>query len=159
MTMQSRARIPAFFLSAVMLLTGGCFLFPPPHSDYRPIHQYSLACDAQMVQAILQTNPAAANLPDDSRRTPLHAAASRNCTNVIAVLLHAASKLEARDRAGETPLHVAAQEGFLDAAGMLLHAGALINARDNDGHTPLKRAIDYEKPAMVEFLRSQGGKE
>jgi ankyrin repeat protein len=42
---------------------------------------------------------------------------------------------------------------------MLIQAGARINARDNDGHTPLKRAIDYEKPTMVEFLQSQGGKE
>jgi len=157
--MQPRTRILPLFLSVVILLTGGCFLLPPPHSDYRPIHQYSLACDAQSVQAILRTNSAAANLPDDSRRAPLHAAASRNCTNVIAVLLHAGAKLEARDQAGETPLHVAAQEGFLDAARMLIQAGARINARDNDGHTSLKRAMDYEKPAMAEFLRSQGGKE
>lgn len=157
--MQPRTRILPFFLSAVILLTGGCFLFPPPHSDYRPIHQYSLACDALTVQAILQTNSAATNLPDDSHRTPLHAASSRNCTNVIAVLLHAGAKLEARDQAGETPLHVTAQEGFIDAAQMLIQAGARINARDNDGHTPLKRAIDYEKPTMVEFLQSQGGKE
>jgi ankyrin repeat protein len=40
----------------------------------------------------------------------------------------------------------------------LIQAGADINARDNDGHTPLKRASDYEKPAMAEFLRSQGAK-
>jgi len=157
--MQRRTRILPFFLSAVILLAGGCFLFPPPHSDYRPIHQYSLACDAQTVQAILQTNSAVVDLPDDSHRTPLHTAASRNCTNVISVLLQAGAKLEARDQAGETPLHVAAQEGFIDAARMLIQAGARINARDNDGHTPLKRAIDYEKTTMVEFLRSQGGKE
>jgi ankyrin repeat protein len=157
--MQPRTRILPFFLSAVLLLTSGCFLFPPPHSDYRPIHQYSLACDAPAVQAILQTNSTAANLPDDSRRAPLHAAASRNCTNVIAVLLHAGAKLEAKDQAGETPLHVAAQEGFIDAARMLIQAGARINALGNDGHTPLKRAIDYEKPAMADFLRSHGGTE
>jgi ankyrin repeat protein len=147
-------------VTAIMLvLNGGCFLSPPPPSDYRPIHQYSLACDEQSVAAILKTNSAAVNLPDDSRRTPLHAAASRNCTNVIPLLLHAGAKIEAQDKAGETPLHVAAQEGFIDAARALIQAGAAVNARDNDAHTPLKRAIDYEKPAMVEFLRSQRGTE
>jgi len=157
--MQSRTRILALLLSGVIILSGGCFLAPPPHSDYRPIHQYSLACDAQAVQAILQTNSAVVNLTDDSHRTPLHAAASRNCTNVIAVLLHAGSKLQAKDQAGETPLHVAAQEGFTDAAAMLVKAGADVNARDKQGYTPLKRAILYEQPAVAELLRNFGGKE
>jgi len=157
--MQSRTRPFSAFLSLLLLLTGGCFLFAPSHSDYRPIHQNSLACDTQGVQAILQTNSAAVNLPDDSRRTPLHAAASRNCTNVIAVLVHAGAKLEAKDQAGETPLHVAAQEGFIDAARTLIQAGAHINARDKDGHTPLKRALDYEHPVMAAFLHAKGGTE
>jgi cytohesin len=92
-----------------------------------------------------------------SRRTPLHDAVSRNCTNLIPVLLHAGAKLEVKDRAGETPLHVAAQEGFIDAARMLIQSGARINARDNAGQTPLKRALDYERPALADFLRTQGG--
>jgi ankyrin repeat protein len=117
----------------LLLLAGGCFIFPPPHSDYRPIHQYSLACDAKTVQAILQTNAVAVDLPDDSRRTPLHDAASRDCTNVIAVLLQAGAKTGAKDQADETPLHVAAQEGFPDSVTMLVHAGSDLNARDRDG--------------------------
>jgi ankyrin repeat protein len=157
--MQHRSRTLQTFTLALLLLTAGCFLFPPPHSDYRPIHQYSLGCNAQAVQAILRTNPATVNLPDDSRRTPLHAAASRNCTSVMAVLLSAGAKLEAKDQAGETPLHVAAQEGCADAVTMLVHDGALINARDNQGYTPLKRALAYEKPAVVNLLRSLGAKE
>jgi ankyrin repeat protein len=157
--MQNRIRILPFLFCALLLLTTGCFLLPPPHSDYRPIHQYSLACDTPMVRAILETNSAAANLSDDSHRTPLHDAASRNCTNVIAILIHASAKLEAKDQAGETPLHVAAQEGFIDAARMLIQAGAQVNARDAEGRTPLKRAMDYEKPAMVNYLRTVGGTE
>src|SRR5579864_2103939 len=90
----------------VLAVSSGCFLLPPPHSDYRPIHQYALGCQAQAVEAVLQTNAAAVNLPDDSLRTPLHDAASRNCTNVMAILINAGAKLEAKDQAGETPLHV-----------------------------------------------------
>lgn len=159
--MQHRLRhlSPVALCFALAFLTWGCFLFGPPHSDYRPIHQYSLACDEGNVQAILQTNSAAVNLLDDSRRTPLHNAASRNCTNVIAVLLRAGAKIDARDQAGETPLHVAAQEGCVEAASMLLQAGAQVNARDNKGYTPLKRALLYEQTAVVQLLRGVGGQE
>jgi ankyrin repeat protein len=157
--MRHRSKTLPYLLAAALLVVSGCSLAPPPPSDYRPIHQASLGCDAAGVTAILQTNPAAANLPDDSKRTPLHDAASRGCTNVIVILLHDGAKLEAKDQAGETPLHVAAQEGFIDAARLLIQAGAQVNAHDNDSHTPLKRAIDYEKPAMVEYLRSVGGQQ
>jgi ankyrin repeat protein len=144
---------------ALVLSTAGCFLFGPGHSDYRPIHQYCLACNDGAVQAILATNSTAVNLPDDSNRTPLHAAASRNCTNVIAVLLHARAKLDARDQAGETPLHVAAQEGATEAAAMLAQAGAELNARDKKGYTPLKRALLYDQTATAQLLRGLGGQE
>lgn len=157
--MKPQPRNLPFVVTAVLLFGGGCFLAPPPHSDYRPIHEYSLACDTPTVQAILQTNATAANLPDDSERTPLHVAASRNCTNLIPVLLRAGARIEAKDKAGETPLHVAAQEGFIDAARILIDAGANINASDKDGHTPLRRALDYEKSAMADFLRAHGGTE
>jgi len=143
----------------LLLLTSGCFLFGPPHSDYRPIHQFSLACDEQSVQAILKTNSSAVNLPDDSKRTPLHDAASKNCTNVIAVLLGAGAKIDAKDQAGETPLHVAAQEGSAESVATLVKAGADINAHDNRGYTPLKRAMLYEQMAVAQLLKSLGGKE
>src|SRR5262245_51535193 len=147
---------PFFTLGCALLcwLTSGCFLFGPPHSDYRPIHQFSLACDVQSVQAILKTNSAAVSLLDDSKRTPLHDAASRNCTNVIAVLLGAGAKVDAKDQAGETPLHVAAQEGSLESVAALVMVGADINARDNRGYTPLKRALLYEQTPVAQLLRA-----
>ena len=158
-----RQRLRQLFAStlclAIAFLAGGCFLFGPPHSDYRPIHQYSLACDERIVQVILQTNSAALNLRDDSRRTPLHDAASRNCTNVIGVLLRAGAKVDAKDQAGETPLHVAAQEGNSEAVTMLVQAGAKVNARDKKGYTPLKRALLYEQTAVAQLLRGLGGEE
>jgi ankyrin repeat protein len=157
--MQPRIRALSALSLFLLLLAGGCFLAPPPHSDYRPIHQFSLACDSQTVQAILATNSTAANLPDDSLRTPLHDAASRNCTNVIAVLLHARAKLDAKDKAGETPLHVAAQEGFADAVTVLIQAGAKTDIRDKQNYTPLGRAIAYEQRDVAELLRKLGAKE
>ena len=159
--MQPRLRPVSLFglWFALALSTSGCFLFGPGHSDYRPIHQYSLACDERGVQAILATNSSAVNLRDDSSRTPLHDAASRNCTNVIAVLVRAGAKVDAKDQAGETPLHVAAQEGCTEAAAMLAQSGAQLNARDKKGYTPLKRAILYEQTATSQLLRSLGAQE
>jgi ankyrin repeat protein len=108
----------------------------------------------EAVKAILRSDSAAVNLPDDSGRTPLHNAASRNCTSVIAILLSAGARLEAKDQAGETALHVAAQEGFIDAARMLIQAGANINARDNYEYTPRGRAWNYGQLIMEDFLGS-----
>src|SRR5947208_15786822 len=127
--MQNPYRTVSALSLSVLLLTSGCFLCPPPNSDYRAIHQSSLNCQPQTVQAILATNAAAVNLPDDSKRTPLHDAASENCTNVIAILLRAGAIIEAKDQAGETPLHVAAQEGCADAVTVLVQAGASLTAR------------------------------
>jgi ankyrin repeat protein len=144
---------------AVSLTVEGCFLLPPPHSDYRPIHQAAGGCDANTVSAILATNLAALNIPEDGGRGPLHVAAARCCTNVMALLIEKGAKLELKGKTGETPLHVAAQEGCAEAVALLVSKGANINARDNEGHTPLKRAIDYEQTATADLLRKLGGVE
>jgi cytohesin len=152
-------------LSRVLLLIGlatslaleGCILFPPPHSDYRPLHQAAGGCDVTTVSAILATNMAALNITEDGGRGPLHVAAAHCCTNVMILLIEKGAKLELKGNTGETPLHVAAQEGCGEAVALLVSKGANINARDNKGHTPLKRAIDYEQNSTADLLRKLGG--
>jgi ankyrin repeat protein len=156
-----------FQLNRVLLLVGlatslaleGCFLLPPPHSDYRPIHQAAGGCDVNTVSAILATNKAALNITEDGGRSPLHVAAAHCCTNVMVLLIEKGAKLELRGKTGETPLHVAAQEGCTEAVALLISKGANINARDNEGRTPLKRAIDYEQNSTADLLRKLGGVE
>jgi ankyrin repeat protein len=152
-------RLPLLIGLAVSLVLEGCFLLPPPHSDYRPIHQAAGGCDATTVAAILATNPAALNIPEDGGRGPLHVAAAHCCTNVVGLLMEKGANLELKGKTGETPLHVAAQEGCVDAVAMLVKKGANVNARDNDGHTPLKRAIDYQQSGTAELLRKLGAVE
>ena len=157
-----KKHIKLFVLTAIgilLLAASGCFLKPLPHSDYRPIHQAAGGCDVATVASILSTNPAALNIKQDGGRGPLHVAAARCCTNVVALLLQQGANVELKGKMGETPLHVAAQEGCVDAVTMLVSKGAKINARDKDGHTPLKRAIDYEQGATADLLRKLGGKE
>ena len=152
-------RVLLFVGLAVSLTLQGCFLLPPPHSDYRPIHQAAIGCDVNTVSAILATNMAALNIKEDGGRGPLHVAAAHCCTNVMILLIEKGAKLELKGKTGETPLHVAAQEGCVEAVALLVSKGANINARDNEGHTPLKRAIDYEQNSTADLLRKLGGVE
>ena len=142
---------------ALFIACSGCLLRSPPHSQYRPIHQYASACDAVKVAADLGTNSADLNLPDDGGWTPLHWASSHCCTNVVGLLLGKGANVNCKANGGEMPLHIAAQEGCSDAVIMLLNKGAKINAQDSEGRTPLKRAKDWEQPAIAELLRQRGG--
>src|SRR5690349_1497959 len=96
---------------AFVIACSGCVLLPPPHSEYRPIHQYAAGCDAMKVAADLATNSADLNLPDDAGLTPLHWASSHCCTNVVALLLDKNAQIDLKAKSGETALHAAAQEG------------------------------------------------
>jgi ankyrin repeat protein len=152
-------RLPLLLGLVFFIALEGCFILPPPHSDYRPIHQAAAGCDATTVAAILATNLAALNIREDGGRGPLHVAAARCCTNVVGLLMEKGADLELKGKTGETPLHVAAQEGCADAVAMLVSRGAKVNARDKEGHTPLKRAIDFEQSATADLLRKLGAVE
>jgi ankyrin repeat protein len=146
-------------VAGVLVSTGGCFLRPLPHSDYRPIHQAAGNCDLEIVAAILSTNRAALNAREDGGRGPLHVASARCCTNVMDFLINSGASIALKGNTGETPLHVAAQEGCLGGVQLLVAKGANINARDNQGHTPLKRAVEYGQDATATLLRRMGASE
>ena len=114
LTLVSKRLVP---VALALLVTSGCVLLPPPHGDYRPIHEAAAACDVTTVAQILATNAAAVNFREDGGRAPLHVAAGRCCTNVMAVLLQSGAKIELKGNSGETPLHVAAQEGCVPGVG------------------------------------------
>jgi len=148
-----------FLLAPMLLLSTGCVFFGPPHSEYRPIHQYATDCNASNVIADLATRPTDLNLKDDSGRTPLHIASANCCTGIVMILVQKHAKVDERGKAGETPLHVAAQEGCSNAVLLLLDHGAKINARDKQSRTPLKRAIEYQQTGIADLLRIHGGVE
>ena len=156
--MKIRFNIPTLVLSATLIAFGnGCL--PPPHSSYRPIHQFAETGDAVAVAQDLATNSGDLNLPDDAGLTPLHLAANHCHTNVVMLLLNQGAKVNARAAGGATPLHLAAQEGCADAVTMLLAKGAKINARDDQGYTPLKRAELWHQDAVAQIIREHGGTE
>jgi ankyrin repeat protein len=149
---------PVLILFAILFaVCNGCI--SPPHSAYRPIHQFAESGDAVAVAQDLATNSSDLNLPDDAGLTPLHLAAAHCRTNVVMLLLDKGAKVNARAVGGATPLHLAAQEGCSDAVVILLEKGAKVNARDDNGNTPLKRAELWHKEATAQIIREHGGTE
>jgi ankyrin repeat protein len=158
---KAQTRILASFAAAIVLggVFSGCVLFTPPHSAFRPIHQFAEAGDVTNVALDLATNSCDLNLREDAGMTPL-ALASLHChTNVMALLLSKHAKVNIKAKGGATALHLAAQSGCVDGLTMLLKSGAKLNARDGNGATPLKRAEEWHQDAAAQLLRANGGKE
>src|ERR1039458_1059816 len=111
--MKIKLRTPirtAILTAALAIACAGCFLIPPAHSTYRPIHEYAAAGNVAAVAQDLATNSDDLNLPDDAGRTPLHLAATHCHTDVVLLLLNKGAKIDPKAAGGATPLHLAAQE-------------------------------------------------
>lgn len=99
---------------------------------------------------LLLDNGALVDAVDENGDTPLHAAASWYCPNVVRLLLehsvvdgfNIALRCRARNRYGRTALHRAAAYGQADTCDVLLQYGALIEDVDNDGKTAFHTHID-----------------
>lgn len=79
-----------------------------------------------------------ANCSDTRRRTPLHIAASRGDTHMIAGLLAIGATVKgAKDSSGATALFVAAESGYAHVCELLLRGGADVLASNRLGETPL----------------------
>jgi len=72
-----------------------------------------------------------AQMNEDRRETPLHAAAARNDASAIRALIAQGAALDARDAAGRTALLVATHGNHVAAAQALIDAGANVNAKDD----------------------------
>jgi ankyrin repeat protein len=143
--------------TALAIACAGCFLIPPAHSTYRPIHEYAADGNVAAVAQDLATNSHDLNLPDDAGRTPLHLAATHCHIDVVVLLLDKGAKIDPRAAGGTTPLHLAAQGGCVEVVNLLLAKGAKVNARDDQKRTPLVRAEQWHQDAIVQLLHAHGG--
>jgi ankyrin repeat protein len=158
MKIKLRTPIRTVILTAALAIAcAGCFLIPPSHSTYRPIHEYAETGNVAAVAQDLSTNSYDLNLPDDAGRTPLHLAATHCHINVVVLLLNKGAKVDSKAGGGATPLHLAAQAGCMDVVNLLLAKGAKVNARDDQKRTPLVRAEQWHQDAIVQLLRAHGG--
>ncbi|KAI0249040.1 hypothetical protein BJV78DRAFT_728169 [Lactifluus subvellereus] len=92
----------------------------------------------------------------DWRWTPLRVASSRGQVEVVQLLLHHNTNVNARCRWDWTPLHSASQHGHTKVAQLLLGHGADVNVRNDYNSTPLTLASYYGKFEVVRLLLGHG---
>ena len=119
--------------------------------------------DLPTVELLLEQNVTPYTIIDETRRTPLHDAASFGHAEVAQALIQAAIHrdqlnliLGAKDQRHRTPLHDAAFGGHVDVARVLLDHGAVIDAVGPDGLQPLHLAMIKGNETMVKFLLARG---
>ncbi|XP_023215803.1 neurogenic locus Notch protein-like [Centruroides sculpturatus] len=98
-----------------------------------------------------------ANAPDNTGRTPLHAAVAADAQGVFQILLrNRATNLNARMRDGTTPLILAARLAIEGMVEDLINAEVDINAADDHGKTPLHWAAAVNNVDAVRVLLAHG---
>ncbi len=92
------------------------------------------------------------NARNDNDGTALMYAATGGDLNTVKLLLAHDADVHAIGRNGWTVMTLAAAKGFIDIVRLLLGHGADPDARDMYGWTPLMRAVEQNRPAVVEEL-------
>ncbi|XP_029441726.1 histone-lysine N-methyltransferase EHMT2 [Rhinatrema bivittatum] len=91
-----------------------------------------------------------------SKRSPLHAAAQKGYLDICHVLLQAGACLDAFDKFLRTPLMEAVVSSQLDVAKYLVQRGACVYLKEEDGSTCLHHAAKSGNLEMLSFLLSTG---
>lgn len=117
---------------------------------------YAWASGSHRIQeAVLQsTRPVEVKL--DGRRNLLHLAADLNRADIVPILVQRGVDLELRDEQGRTPLQRALYMAHGDVALALLTAGAKPQQKKGSEPSSLSRALDQERPDVVDMLRAAG---
>lgn len=97
-------------------------------------------------------NVAATN---DFGRTALHDAAIHSNASIVATLLKADAKPDAKDAYDNTPLHLACRGGRLEIAEALLDQGAEAQASNKAGNAAFEEAVASKNTALVKMLKER----
>jgi WD40 repeat protein len=121
------------------------------------------AGDARAAKKLLASG-ASPNDTNNAGSTLLTIAAVHSNTTLVALLLQAGAKVNAREvnaishTHDMTTLMYVAITGNIATAKLLLKAGADVNARDSDNHTPLVYAVESGAgPDIIRLLTKAGG--
>jgi len=88
--------------------------------------------------------------------TPLMLAAGKNHHAIVAALLSAGAKVDARNKQKETALLLTSKAGALESVSLLLKAGARVASPDSFKRTPLMVAVDKNHSAVIRRLLKAG---
>ncbi|HJZ17905.1 MAG TPA: ankyrin repeat domain-containing protein [Stellaceae bacterium] len=151
-------------LTAVLLLAalGTAVLGPAAHADlsifggyWENVARAARQNDAAQVRSLL-ANDGNPNQTDEEARTGLHYGAMNGNLTIIAILIKATAKLDAKDKLGNTPLHLAADRNQVEAAKLLLDVGAPVDPENKNGMTPLMLAANRGNIDVVLALLAKG---
>src|SRR5689334_7438014 len=151
-------------LTAVIVLAalGVAVVGSAPHADvnifggyWENVARAARQNDAAQVRSLL-ANDGNPNQIDDEGRAGLHYAAMNGNLTIIALLIKASAKHDAKDKLGNTPLHLAADRNQVEAAKLLLDIGSPVDAENKNGMTPLMMAANRGNIEVVVALLAKG---
>jgi len=147
---------------AVVALVGCGGDTPPVINIWKASGEGNVAAVKQHIAAGTDINQAlvAPGVPGHGG-TPLHLAAVGGHREIAALLIDKGASLEeqAQDENGGTALSWAAFAGKLETVQLLLDEGMKVNSANNDGATALDIALVFQKPAVADLLKKNGGKQ
>mmetsp|Transcript_7922 Transcript_7922/g.13713 ORF Transcript_7922/g.13713 Transcript_7922/m.13713 type:complete len:181 (+) Transcript_7922:151-693(+) len=117
-----------------------------------PIFDAADNCDLAKLVECLQEDPKSLESRNKDGWTPLHQAAFSGHVDIIAALLKAGAKINAKCNDGDTPLHYASAQGNLKCIKPLVDGGADLEARDQDGESPMDVAPSMKVKALLRQL-------
>ncbi|CAM4639662.1 unnamed protein product [Lepidochelys olivacea] len=91
-----------------------------------------------------------------SKRTPLHAAAQKGYLEICHVLLQAGANINAVDKTRRTPLMEAVVSNQVETARYIVRRGGCVYSKEEDGSTCLHHAAKCGNLAMVSLLLATG---
>ncbi len=112
--------------------------------------------DATILNDLLASPKADANVRDDDNATPLHFAARKGRNDAIHFLLAKNAVVNAEDNWGASPLFRAAHNGQTTAVELLVKRGAPVDQQDKKGNTSLLAAVQRGHLLTADALVKHG---
>ncbi len=149
------------FQTADLLRHNGADLDVRGQFEGNPLHAAASSRNSEVVQILIEYDPANVNARNEGGFTPLHwASVGSNFKDgsILRLLLEHGADINAQNGDGWTPLLWASQNGALEVVRLLLEYGADVEATKNDGGTALQVVAGGRSDEIVKLLRERGAK-
>lgn len=121
------------------------------------IHDAASSGDTAKVIELLKQTPALVGAKNKNDDLPLHLAAEKGWTEIMAALLDAGADVNAKGHNDWTPLHYAAKGGSIGGCKLLLQRGANRDALNDEKKNPQQNAGSFTSRVLRDFVPSQPG--
>jgi hypothetical protein len=149
------------FQTADLLRHNGADLDARGYDGKTPLHSAAYSGNFEVVQILIEYDPAYINAGDKDGETPLFCASEGHNFkdgSVVRLLLEHGADINAPSQYGWTPLHVASYLGALEVVRLLLEHGADVEVKKNVPKTALQVAAERGRDEVMKLLREHGAK-